>query len=391
MTESVNDKTGGFALKLFIFLYFSTIGLFLPYLPLLFREHGITNWQMGILFSMGPLVTISVQPLWGFVSDRFKTVKKLIILQLAVITLSSLLVFRISSFELLLPGLFLFNVFAFPIIPLTDSLTLALVIKSGGQYGNFRLWGSIGFGLSALFFGIFFQNYGVEVFPRCYFALLLLCLFISFFLRDAVYKGKKATLGDIKQLITGRQVITFLLLTALLSSTNRANDSFMGIFIKQLGGDSEMVGYAWSVAALSEVPIMAMAGFLLSRFTELRLLTLTAFVFSVRWALFAIISDPRLIVLLMLTQGISFGLFFLCSVSYMTKLVPDRLRSSGQGLLAGFLGGIAGIAGSTLGGIVMSGLGPRALYIASAIIAIAAFFFYLQRDRQESGSNLPGV
>ncbi|MFZ5642172.1 MAG: MFS transporter [Bacillota bacterium] len=373
-------------LKCFIFFYFSTIGLFLPYLPLVFRDMGFSNWQIGILFSMGPLVTIAVQPLWGFISDRFKTVKKLIICQLAVITVLSLIVFRINTFELLLPALFIFNVFAFPIIPLTDSLTLASVNQTGGHYGGFRLWGSIGFALSALFFGFFFRSNGLELFPLCYFSLLLLCFIISFFMSDALYIGRKASLSDMKQLVSDRRVITFLLLTALLSSSNRANDSFMGIFISQIGGNSETIGYAWMIAALSEVPVLALGGIILSRFTELRLLAAAALVFSIRWALFWSLSDPSSIAWIQLTHGISFGLFFLCSVSYMTRLVPDRLRSSGQGLLAGFIGGLAGIAGSTLGGMVMSNFGPRYLYAACSVLALAAMVFYFLRDRAETRS-----
>jgi len=387
LSKDASTQTGGgLALRVFIFFYFSTIGLFLPYLPLLFRQNGLSSLQIGILFSMGPLVTIAIQPLWGFLSDRFKTVKKLIILQLTVTAMLSFLVFRVTNFELLLPTLFLFNVFAFPIIPLMDSLTLSSIKNSRGtHYGSFRLWGSLGFGFSALLFGFFFSTHDLALFPICYSLLLILCLCISFFLLDSVYMGRKAGLNDIKRLVSSRKVFTFLLLTALLSSTNRANDAFIGIFIKQLGGQSDTVGYAWTVAALSEVPVLALGGLLLARFSELKLLTVAAGVFALRWTLLGITPDPRLIILIQLTHSLSFGLFFLCSVSYMSKLAPDRLRSTAQGMLAAFLGGVAGIAGSVLGGAIMSSLGARTLYLICALVALAACFFYYSRERTEGG------
>ncbi|MHB8916456.1 MAG: MFS transporter, partial [Desulfocucumaceae bacterium] len=195
MSDASVTQPGSRALKLFIFFYFSTIGIFLPFLPLLLKNNGLSNWQIGILFSIGPLVVVTIKPAWGFVSDRLKTVKKLVIFQLLVTAFLSLLVFRLRSFELLLPALLLFNLFSYPIIPLTDSL--------------------------------------------------------------------------------------------------------------------------------------------------------------------------------------SFGLFFICSVSYVSKLVPDRLRSSGQVLLSCFLGGLAGIAVSILGGMVMTGMGPRTLYTACTLVALASFCFYL--------------
>lgn len=386
---SDKKQPGSRALKAFIFFYFSTIGLFLPFLPLLFSEKGLTNWQIGVLFSIGPLVVITMQPLWGFISDRMKTVKKLVIFQLAAAAVLSLLVFRLNSFELLLPSLFFFNIFSFPIIPLTDSLTLASIRNTRSHYGSFRLWGSLGFGFSAVFFGIFFRFHSLDLFPACYFFLILVCMAISFFLEDALYKGRRASINDVRELVSSRRVITFLLLTALLSSANRANDAFMGIFIREIGGTAETVGYAWTVAALSEVPVMAAGGILLARYSELKLLTLAAAVFCVRWALFSIVSDPWLIVLIQLTHSVSFGMFFMCSVSYMSRLVPDRLRSSGQGLLAGFLGGMGGIAGSALGGLLMTGYGSRTLYTACTLLAMASFLFYLHSARQDGPAGSP--
>ncbi len=380
--------TGSVLLKAFIFFYYSSIGLFLPYLPLLLSQNGLGSWQIGILFSLGPLVIITTQPFWGFISDRLKTVKKLIVFQLGATALLSLLVFRLDSFELLMPALFLFNFFAFPIIPLTDSLTLSLASKRGGHYGGFRLWGSLGFGLSAVFFGIFFRTHSLELFPAGYFALIVVCAALSLFLTDSVHLGRRAVPGDVKTLVTDPRIMAFLLLTAVLSSSNRANDSFLGIFISQLGGSTEIVGYAWAVAVLSEVPVLAAGGYLLSRYSELKLLAVSAAVFAVRWALFGLVTDPVLIVLIQMSHSVSFGLFFLCSVSYMSKLVPERLRSSGLGLLSAFLGGLGGIAGSTIGGLLMNGYGPGVMYPACSLAALASFFVYLLWVKKPPGGRL---
>lgn len=393
MSGESRTYPGSRALKLFIFFYFSTIGIFLPFLPLLLKNNGLSNWQIGVLFAIGPLVVVTMQPAWGFVSDRLKTVKKLVIFQLLVTAFLSLLVFSLRSFELLLPALLLFNLFSYPIIPLTDSLTLSSVKSRGGHYGGFRLWGSLGFGLSAAIFGLIFRVYGLGLFPICYFLLLLVCFTISFFLVDAEYIGRRAGLDDMKTLVSSRKVIVFLFLTAFLSSANRANDAFLGVYLKEMGGSTQTVGYAWMVAALSEVPVMAASGVLLAKFSELRLLAVAAAFFTARWALFAVVTDPGLIVIIQLTHSLSFGLFFICSVSYVSKLVPDRLRSSGQGLLSCFLGGLAGIAGSILGGMVMTGMGPRSLYTACALVALASFLFYLYlagREGREKEIGLTG-
>ncbi|MFZ5596244.1 MAG: MFS transporter, partial [Bacillota bacterium] len=268
---------------------------------------------------------------------------------------------------------------------------MSSVKGTGGHYGSFRLWGSLGFGISALLFGVVFRKYGLEYFTLCYFVLMAFCFVLSLFLRDAVYAGKRAGLSDIRQIFSDRRVIAFLLITALLSSSNKANDTFMGIFIRQIGGNADTVGYAWTVAALSEVPVMALGGMFLARVSELKLLAAAALVFAGRWALFSIVSDPKLIVLIQLTHSLSFALFFICSVSYMNRLVPDNLRSSGQGLLSSFLGGVAGIAGSVLGGIVMSKLGSGSFYTACSMVALIACAFYIYRAWRDKKAALRAV
>lgn len=382
MDEKERFYLGSWALRGFIFFYFSSVGVLLPFLPLLFKEKGLSTWQIGILFAIGPLVTMTIQTLWGFLSDRLKTVKKLIILQLVTAGLLSTFIFSFDNFFILLPVLFIFNSFALPIIPLTDSLTLSTIRKIGGDYGKYRLWGSVGFGLTALVCGKIFLTHGIEVFTRVYLVLILICIFISIFLNDATYLGRRANFQDIKQLIKTKEILVFLLITTLLGSTNRANDAFMSIFIKSIGGNENTVGLAWTLAPLSEVPVFALGGFLLSRYSELKLLTVAAAFFTLRWGLFSVINDPGLIVAVQLIHGVTFGLFFMCAVSYMSKAVPDRLRSSGQGLLSSFIGGIAGITGSSLGGLIMSRYGPVTLYLTCSVIALSAFLLYYAWARQ---------
>ncbi|KJS15840.1 MAG: hypothetical protein VR69_11235 [Peptococcaceae bacterium BRH_c4b] len=384
MNDNERQYAASWALRGLIFFYFASVGVLLPFLPLVFREKGLSTWQIGVLFAIGPLVTMTIQTLWGFISDRLKTVKKIIIFQLVVVSMLSGFVFESDNFYLLLPALFIFYSFAWPVIPLTDSLTLSCIRNIGGNYGHYRLWGSAGFGLTALVCGKLFLTYGVGLFTMVYVVLIIICLIMCVFLNDAVYLGKRACLRDFKQMLTNRDIIIFLLIVTLLSSTNRANDAFMSIFIKSMGGNEAIVGLAWTVAPLAEIPVFALGGLLLSRYSESALMTAAAALFVVRWGLFSVISTPEMIIGAQLFHGVTFGLLFMCAVSYMSKSVPERLRSSGQGLLSCFFGGVAGITGSSLGGLLMSRWGPVSLYTVCTLISTAAFVLFLFRYRQSN-------
>jgi len=359
-------------IKLLVFLYFSTIGILLPFLPLLLQSRGLDAGQIGILLAIGPFVSMLVQSPWGYLSDRLQTVRKVIILQISVTFLLSLVLFQLHSFYWLIPVMFLFYAFAWPPIPLLDCLVLATIREAGGSFGSYRLWGSLGFALTALAAGTTLAAVGIERVNYIYQGLLLLALLLAFLAHDAPPAGRPATPAQLGALVGRREVLVFLLFIALISTTNKANDAFLGIYIHELGGTEAEVGWAWTVGPLSEVPVFALSGLLFARFNELALLALAAAIYSLRWFLFTTTGDPYAVILIQLLHGLSFGLFYMSAVSYISKIVPPELRASGQGLLSTFAGGVAGIAGSLLGGFVMDEMDSRYLYYSCSLLALPA-------------------
>lgn len=364
-------------IKLLSFFYFASIGIILPFLPLLFQTRGLTNGQIGILLAIGPLVSMLVQSPWGYLSDRLRTVKKVLMFQISMAFLISFLLFNLDTFHLLLPAAFIFFAFAWPPIPLLDCLTLAIAKENGDSFGSYRLWGSLGFALTALAAGAALAAVGIERVNYIYQGLLLVSLLFAALVQDAPPAAQPATFGQLKKLVSRREVFIFLLLIALINTTNKANDAFMGIFIRGIGGTEADVGLAWTVGPLSEVPVFALSFYFLARLNELALLALAAAIYSVRWFLFSITTDPALISVIQVMHGLSFGLFYMSAVSYIGRIVPQHLRASGQGLLSTFAGGVAGMAGSLLGGFVMDGFGPRFLYTTCSMLAFLSVVAFM--------------
>lgn len=76
------------------------IAIITSYFPLYFQYRGYTTIQIGLLYSVGPLVGIVANLFWSMMSDKYRTIRKVLILivigQLAI----SLLVFRTDAFAL---------------------------------------------------------------------------------------------------------------------------------------------------------------------------------------------------------------------------------------------------------------------------------------------------
>jgi len=380
-------------IKLLSFFYLASIGIILPFLPLLFQARGLTNGQIGMLIAVGPLVSMLVQSPWGYLSDRLRTVKKVIMFQILMAFLLSFFLFNLDSFYLLLPASFLFFAFAWPPLPLIDCLTLATAREKGGSFGSYRLWGSLGFAVAALGAGSVLAVVGIERVDRIYQGLLLIAFLFAALAQDAPQAAQPAGLNQLKKLVARREVLLFLLLIALINTTNKANDAFIGIFIRGIGGSEADVGLAWTIGPLSEVPVFAFSFLFLVRFNELVLLAMAAAIYSMRWFLFSITTDPALISLIQAMHGLSFGLFYVSAVSYIGKIVPPNLQASGQGLFSTFSGGVAGITGSLLGGYIMDGFGARFLYTTCSILALVAVGAFLAlsqsqaRKTEQTGDN----
>ncbi len=373
-------------LKFTILLYFSTVGIILPYFPLLFSHRGLDSSQIGTLLAIGPFVSTLVQFLWGIVSDRLQTVKKLVIFLLIMGGLSSNLIFSSDSFRSLLAAVFIFYAFAWPVIPLLDSLTLATVKETGEGYGSYRLWGSLGFAISALLGGTILKTIGIENVGYLYQSLLCACILMCMLILDTRPSAHRVTLNEAKRILGRKEILVFLLIATLLSTTNKANDAFLGLYIQHLGGSEQAVGWAWTVAPLSEIPIFAFSGYLMTRFHELYLLALASIAFGLRWILFSLVQSPEMLIPVQLLHSLTFGLFFMSAVGYMSRLVPQNLRASGQGLLSTFIGGVAGIFGSYMGGILFSS-GPRLLYISLAIVSLCTFWFFYRHYKSTVQKN----
>lgn len=157
----------------------------------------------------------------------------------------------------------------------------------------------------------------------------------------------------------------------LLSITHRANDSFMGLYIAQLGGSEGLVGLAWFVGVLTEAAVFATAGFWFRKYHPLIFIIIAGLLYSIRWLLYASIDNPMFIVALQFTHGLSFGLFYLASFSYVSRLIPKLLQSTGHLIFFATFFGLSGIIGSLAGGALIDTSGGGTLYFGMGILALA--------------------
>ncbi|MCJ7841691.1 MFS transporter [Lederbergia sp. NSJ-179] len=140
-------------ISLFNFFYYWVISLINAFLPLLFRFKGLSPGQIGIVLSVGPIVAIFSQPLWGIISDKRQSVKSVILFLLVAAFITGLAVFFSPTIVLLVIMMMIFHFFMSPIQPLLDSLSTIFAKENGVSYSSIRVWGSIGFAMASFVLG----------------------------------------------------------------------------------------------------------------------------------------------------------------------------------------------------------------------------------------------
>ncbi|PKR76840.1 MFS transporter [Halalkalibacillus sediminis] len=357
-------------LKSLIFAFHATNTIIISFLPLyLMNYKGLDGSEVGWVLAIGPFAAIISQPFWGYMSDKFKTVKKILLILIIGLLLSSIIFFNMDSLLwILIIGFFLFF-FSMPVGALADSLAQRRADDLRVSFGSIRTWGSIGFAFSALVIGQVLEVFGIQFMIWPYLAFGLMALLVTLKLTDVEAAKEPTKFSDIKVLLKNKPYIIFLFFMMFLTISHRANDSFIGVYIVQLGGSEGIVGTAWFIGVASEAIVFATAAYWFRKYKTLIFVIIAGILYSFRWFAYAATDDPWVVIALQVTHGLTFGVLYLASLDYVTRLIPKLLQSTGHLLYYSVFFGVSGIIGSLLGGALIDVYGGETLYFFMGVIA----------------------
>ncbi|XEC93232.1 MFS transporter [Paenibacillus tarimensis] len=371
-------------LRLFSFSIYSTMAVVVSYFPLYFHERGFTEQQIGILYAIGPALSIFANLITGMVSDKYRTIRKIMTLLLAgqLILLATLLPVTDFIVVCFIMGAFYF--FQTPVTPLNDSQILLSVPHTGRSYPSIRIFGSLGFSVAALVIGLFLKSSGAGTTMIVCMITIGISLALSFTLRDYQGSLRKIEFSGFFKLIRKPEVVAFFFLIMILSMVHRMNEGFLAIILRQMGADESLIGFAWMASSASEIPVLYLLGRYGHKFKELPLLAIAALAYAARFWFLSEMTSPGWAILIQMMHSVSFGIFFPTALRYLTVLIPDEFRASGQALYAVVWVGFAGLLSGTVGGSVLELTGQETFFrlgIALSLLTAAGFIVTHLRTR----------
>ena len=335
------------ALTTTTFIGFTGFTLVMPFLPLYFRELGVTDageialWS-GLSWGVTPALAALLSLTWGRLADRFG--RKLMVQRslLGFIGVMATAAFVTEAWHLL--ALRIVHGFFAGYASLIVSM--AAVSAPRGRMsqaiGRIQMAQRLGPALGPVLGGLFAQLVGLRPAFLVASGFYVVAFFLMLFMYREPASPKKGTVEDRTKRVTFRNVLAFqnfFLLMVVIFGIQYVDRSFgpvLPLFIAQLGVDRVPLvsGILFSVGAGAAAVGHQITGPLFRYGSPRLLLVATAVVAAGAVGVYAVASQVALLLIARLVFGLAMGVGLTLAYSAAGSVIPSGVHATGFGFLA---------------------------------------------------------
>jgi PPP family 3-phenylpropionic acid transporter len=370
--------------SLYYLLFYLGIGSYVPFLYVYFSDLGLSGGQVGLLATLSPVVAMLFTTSVASLADRKRKRVRITQVALAGSCVTVFLLRLPASFGSIVPLVFFLAVFSTPSISIADGLIARMAQRNRLNFGGMRLWGSLGFAISALGCGALWQAFGFET---MFIVGSLLCLppiLLAGRLEEgpaAVERGHK----PVSQLLRDRTLVLLLAATVLAGISTSLSGTFGGIYARSLGGGNTLIGAMGAFGALAELPTMFFSNRISERISETNAVLCSYGLMGAAFLGYALTDNPDLLLAFAIVRGLGYGLWLTSTVRLVTRRTPEQWASTAQGLLTICLFGLAPLVAGPLGGLIYDSINPAAVFgLATGCLGMAGVVMLVAGRRARS-------
>lgn len=367
-------------LSAFYFCYLAALGAFSPYFPLWLDHQGLSAVAISAMMSLWYGTRVVSPSAWGHLVLR--SARPIRWLRLgAALTLLAFAGFLWPSAPLpaLVVVMAAFSFFYNAIMPQFEAVTLSHLAEAPQRYGRIRLWGSVGFLITASALGPLFDRIGIGWLPWVMlpmFALLLATSFANQYGPAHRDDGPRESLVDS---LRRPGVAALIGAGFLMQVAHGPYYVFFSLHLAESGYSKGALGAFWAIGVGAEIAMFWFAARLLERHGAVRLMRLCMGAAVLRFVATALVPGSALALsVAQLGHALTFGLFHAAGMQRTARLFPGRLLGQGQGLLYGLSSGVGGVTGALLAGQFWGVGGGRAAFLFAAAAAAAGLWLTLR-------------
>ncbi|MEM2972291.1 MAG: MFS transporter [Candidatus Bathyarchaeia archaeon] len=358
------------------FCYFMALGFVSPFMPLLLQSSKLTYFEIGVIYMIGLIFPILSQTFWGNIIDKTGR-KAIIILVVAVASVVSVIYPHASSFIQFLTLVLLWNTFVSAATTATPALAVDTVGSTdvGKFFGRYRISGSIGWIISTAIGGLVSTSFGINVvfyLASAFFWLSAIIIKVSINEQPRIKIDDEK--GNFRQFVGNKNFLMFLLTIFMVNISATTFSHFLSLYIRKLGGSDTIVGLAFSIAALAEVPCMVYFGAVSDKIGRKMLVAAALFIYPLRLGLYTTAKHPYLILPIQLLHGFTFGMLYVSSIAFVSDIAPEG-RGTALGLYNSFSSAGSAV-GSGIAGAISNSYGMVAMYQFMTMFSLIPAFFF---------------
>jgi PPP family 3-phenylpropionic acid transporter len=356
-------------------LAFASGGIQLPLTATAMSHVGLSMGAVGWMWATRSVCAILGPIMWGVLSDRRGDARPFTIIALlsGSALLATLSMTRSAPAAIIIFGLY--GLLCAPSGSLIDGMVLTALGDAKHRFGRWRVWGTLGYGVTAFGSAILIDRGFIEPLPSVLFPVCaaltglggLALLFVPKLPRPAL-----GSLRDVWPVIVRPDMIALFATSTLLWCSHIGYSSFITPLATSRGLPQWCVGYSIAAAIVVEAIMLREAGRITTRFGSRRVLMAVVALAVVRWLLTAITIEPTLFVALNALHGVTFGLFFGTLVQIVAERTPTEMRQATQGMIGSGSFGLGGALGALLVGHVFEATDAQTTWLLMAAVACVA-------------------
>lgn len=380
-------------------LYFGAFCALMGYASVYLLDHEFSNSIIGTFLALISVLAVFTQPFIASYADKnpkMELRKIIIAIVLIAVICSGWIYFLKGKSNLLL---FLFVVIAtsmMTIQPLMNSL--AFVFEKYGievNYGLARGLGSAAYAIVSFIVGYLVEDFGTGALPLIYlvFNFLLIVVVYTYVIPQTEKKEmiqKTESKEEIQQLSfiafakKYKKFMIFVLGIVAVFFTHTIINNFFIQIIRPIGGGESQMGTAIFLAAIVELPAMALFNKMREKISCSTLIKISVILFAVKHALTMIAPHMTVIYIAQALQIGAYAIIIPASVYYVNQIIAKSDAIKGQSMVTTAITA-SGIIANLVGGILLDSVGVSRVLLIGVIVSIIGALIVIFSVEKEKG------
>ncbi|XP_054742928.1 uncharacterized protein LOC129247702 isoform X1 [Anastrepha obliqua] len=268
-------------------------------------------------------------------------------------------------------------------VTIMDPIALTMIEKYGGDFGRERLFSSIGMAIFSPITGImidyFSRGLGYTDYSAAFYTydLLLVISTISVLMMPLGDKlPADNVFRDLWNLLKMPHVITFIFFLFILGNFWGFIESFLFLYLKELGAPNYLLGITITVGTVSSIPFLYGAERITRIFGHVNLIIIAFFSHAGRLVGYSFIENAWWCFPFEAMEALSCHLMWVAAATYCSILAPKSLLATLIGVLGMAHFSLGRGSGSFTGGLLIGQFGTRDAFRYMGLLAVVGGIAY---------------